>query len=222
MKKNIILLILLLSTTISTLSWAHRNNDFIVKYDKDEYKMNPFEMTAFNLGLSYFHYEPSFSKAFNSYTFDSNLTKLDLQLEVPVYKEYVSMGFELGFFKPSIKIAAHDYTFSVKFKYPISFGNSGIALTNSYRAGFITVHRMTIRPESPNGVDSNLFGGTAKIAFGIDCYLTKWLGIYAEYVVAANHMFFNKKDPNDPTKTKPNDPFSFGTSALSIGIKTTF
>jgi hypothetical protein len=59
-------------------------------------------------------------------------------------------------------------------------------------------------------------GGVAAASIGVDYYVTQWLGLFIEYSARYNHIaLFTKKDILKK-------PYSYSTTALSIGIKTTF
>jgi hypothetical protein len=174
---------------------------------------------------------------------------LEVKIEVPYYLDKVSLGFDYKRVTNNLKdvdldsrfqgIATNDILASIKFKLPLSSKLGQFVLTLSPKIGFIFSHEGT-GPAIPDSMRKFIsYGWVGGTAFGIDYYLNQWFGLYGEWSVRYNGIGwfrhhasiapmylmsnYEKDRLLDAIKsTSRPDPYSYFTTSITFGIKSTF
>lgn len=205
--------------TLTIISgFAYADTAAQVKKDKPS---NPFEMVIFNIGSANFSSPTIKSGSFKPVPSEKSKNKIyELGVEVPFYKDYTALGFQLDIINGD-KMAGTAYTLSAKFRLPMHFRFGHIALTNTYRAGLVSIFYCA----NLDDYDTTQFGFTATPAIGIDYFPIRWFGLYLEYSWNFTNIFLNRHDQYNYSGDKigtVNNKYSFTTQGVGFGFKLTF
>lgn len=183
---------------------------------------NPFEMVIFNLGSGRFANPKISSGSFVAMPSTTSKNKIiELGVEVPWYKQYTAFGFQFDIINGQ-RMKGAEYTLSVKFRLPFHCRFGHIALTNSYRAGLVTIFAFE---NIDNDYETFQFGVIGVPVIGIDYFPIRWLGVYCEYSWRFANVFLNRRpieNASGKTIGHNNNSFSYRTTGISAGIKLTF
>ena len=243
MRKHFLLLTLIFSTAIFANDEREEIDESIIiaKVPKKE-KIYPTKLPSIYYHVMTYNYNDTVIKATGNESPISNKHGAPTQnlhtfgFDVPIYKEYISFGIELGItsgIRPFTSLAS-DSTVALAAKYPFSVGRIGdVALTTSAGLGL----SMFWAGKSGKGSmmtdsEGNVYGKGIGLRpgqvgyfdFGVEYFPTQWFGIIAK-VQTRNYDYGQSRiiKKEDNFNFLYVNPFNFQVkNAFVLGIRTMF